>query len=71
MFSSTLVKAAALVLAATSSVGARRVCYDQTELLYCYNGEWDTPQEVDPADVAYIAGYLRAYGRETRTGRRE
>ncbi|KAF9872608.1 hypothetical protein CkaCkLH20_09787 [Colletotrichum karsti] len=68
MFSSTLVTAAALLLAATSA-GARRVCYDQTELLYCYNGEFDTPQEVDPADVTYIAAYLRAYGRETRNGR--
>ncbi|KAK2006819.1 hypothetical protein LZ32DRAFT_594826 [Colletotrichum eremochloae] len=68
MFSSTLVKAAALLLAATSA-GARRACYDQTELLYCYNGEFDTPQEVDPADVTYIASYLRAYGRETRNGR--
>lgn len=54
------------LLLATSVAG---VCYNETAVMHCYNGEWDIPQEVNAADVSYVAAYLRAYGRETRNGR--
>ncbi|KFX87605.1 hypothetical protein V497_00845 [Pseudogymnoascus sp. VKM F-4516 (FW-969)] len=61
--------AAVSMTALLLATGVAGVCYDETAEMHCYNGEWDTPQEVDVADVSYVAAYLRAYGRETRNGR--
>ncbi|KAI1184923.1 hypothetical protein F5B17DRAFT_442238 [Nemania serpens] len=52
------------------SARAAQTCYDGeiTDLL-CYNGPDSYPQNVNAADVAHIASYLRAYGAQTRSGR--
>ncbi|KAK1974040.1 hypothetical protein LZ30DRAFT_609112 [Colletotrichum cereale] len=72
MFFPTISLMSALLLA-EAAIGAesspRRACYDETTALHCYSGEFDVPQEVDAADVTFVAAYLRAYGRETRSGR--
>ncbi|KAI1157564.1 hypothetical protein F5B18DRAFT_164078 [Nemania serpens] len=49
---------------------AAQRCYNGeiTDLL-CYNPPDSDPQNVDAADVAHIASYLRAYGAQTRSGR--
>ncbi|PHH83255.1 hypothetical protein CDD82_2675 [Ophiocordyceps australis] len=44
-------------------------CHGESPNLYCYDGKDDTPQNVDPEDVAYVAKQLREYGRETNEGR--
>ncbi|KAM0321648.1 hypothetical protein ACHAQA_010004 [Verticillium albo-atrum] len=70
MLSNNFIKLAALLLTvAKGSSAARMACYDESTALHCYNTEWDIPQEVDEADVTFIAAALRAYGRETRAGR--
>ncbi|KAI1110200.1 hypothetical protein F5Y14DRAFT_371938 [Nemania sp. NC0429] len=49
---------------------AAQRCYkgEITDLL-CYNAPDSDPQNVDVADVAHIASYLRAYGAQTKAGR--
>lgn len=70
----TLLLAASSAVAVPAAVGrgdapSIKACYDETSALHCYNGDNDIPQDVDVDDVAYIAAYLRAYGRETKNGR--
>ncbi|KAK0123763.1 hypothetical protein ONS95_008769 [Cadophora gregata] len=35
----------------------------------CYDSPGSTPQDVDVADIQFVASYLRAYGAQTRAGR--
>jgi hypothetical protein len=46
-----------------------RTCDGETAALFCYNATNGTPQNIDVADVAFIAKYLRSYGRQIRPGR--
>lgn len=50
--------------------GATAYC-DATEgpELFCYTDGDSVPQDVDPADVKYVAQYLRSYGEQTQAGR--
>ncbi|PGH19015.1 hypothetical protein AJ79_00049 [Helicocarpus griseus UAMH5409] len=72
LFSAAIVKYVALFWA-TSAAGKTALqpgtCYEETPDLYCYTGANDIPQDVNVDDVTYIAQYLRAYGREVKTGR--
>lgn len=50
----------------------RRECYaSETAALHCYTEGEDVPQDVELADVQFVADYLRAYGKQLRDGRRE
>ncbi|KAG5287054.1 hypothetical protein I7I48_02888 [Histoplasma ohiense] len=79
MFFTVVLKYAALLMTTSAAslpatipgfeAGVRTVCFDETPNLHCYSGGNDIPQNVDPADVSFIASYLRAYGRQTRIGR--
>ncbi|KAI8623455.1 hypothetical protein F5Y19DRAFT_458392 [Xylariaceae sp. FL1651] len=80
MFSTPLILLASLALAGTSYAApgsaltvaerAAEVCYaTETSDLLCYNEPDGDPQQVDVADVAFIAAYLRSYGAQTRLGR--
>jgi hypothetical protein len=46
-----------------------RDCNGETAALYCYTTAHGTPQNVDVSDVAFIAKYLRSYGRQIKPGR--
>ncbi len=46
-----------------------RDCNGETTALFCYTPGNGTPQNVDPDDVAFIAKYLRSYGRQVKPGR--
>ena len=87
MFNTSIFKYFGAVLAAQSmatSIGilrdgvshkaalTRRECYaSETAALHCYTESEDVPQDVELADVQFIADYLRAYGKQLRDGRRE
>ncbi|KAK3368300.1 hypothetical protein B0H63DRAFT_534468 [Podospora didyma] len=57
-----------VITPSTSSDGGDltiQTCFKgETSSLLCYRGTNGTSQDVTPADVAYIANYLRRYGRE-------
>lgn len=58
MFSKYLAPVLAL---AASAVNAE--CFDWDKpALHCYNGGWDTPQDLTIDDVTYVGNYLRAHG---------
>jgi len=46
-----------------------RDCNGETAALFCYTEANGTPQNVDVADVNFIAKYLRSYGRQIKPGR--
>ncbi|KAI0441244.1 hypothetical protein F4803DRAFT_563222 [Xylaria telfairii] len=47
-----------------------KICYEgETYALLCYTLPDNTPQNLDVADVTYVASYLRAYGRQLKNGR--
>ncbi|KAI0098072.1 hypothetical protein GGR51DRAFT_439010 [Nemania sp. FL0031] len=61
-----------LMLAAVSFLAARvAASCDATEgpELFCYTDGDSIPQEVDVADVQFVASYLRSYGAQTQAGR--
>ncbi|KAI8953888.1 hypothetical protein F4801DRAFT_576205 [Xylaria longipes] len=61
-----------LTLAAVSFLAARAAAScDSTEgpELFCYTDGDSIPQEVDVADVKFVASYLRSYGAQTQAGR--
>ncbi len=71
-----LVTAASLVTVSSLATGPVSAgpphgfaCYAESSELHCYNSGDDTPQNVTVADVAYIANYLRLYGRQVKDGR--
>lgn len=72
IFAATLTASAVTAASLSSFPGPKAdfICYDnESPELHCYNGPDDTPQNITVADVTYIAGYLRSYGRQTREGR--
>ncbi len=46
-----------------------RDCNGETAALFCYTEVNGAPQNVDVADVLFIAKYLRSYGRQIKPGR--
>src|SRR5690349_4747707 len=46
-----------------------RDCNGETAALFCYTEANGNPQNVDLADVNFIAKYLRSYGRQIKPGR--
>ncbi|KAJ3495555.1 hypothetical protein NLG97_g3308 [Lecanicillium saksenae] len=72
MLSKISALASVLALAATHVAGtptlaprSPAICYEgETPALHCYSGGDDTPQNVDVADIQYVATYLRRYGRK-------
>ncbi|KAK4156925.1 hypothetical protein C8A00DRAFT_30128 [Chaetomidium leptoderma] len=46
-----------------------RDCNGETAALFCYTEVNGAPQKVNVTDVAFIAKYLRAYGRQIKPGR--
>lgn len=77
MFHTALVTLSAAVFAAASISAASlpvprnaNICYSgETAALTCYEDPNGTPQNVAVADVTFVAGYLRSYGRQTKAGR--
>ncbi|KAG7289221.1 hypothetical protein NEMBOFW57_005586 [Staphylotrichum longicolle] len=65
---SSVVLSRAVHGAATAPLQARD-CNGETAALYCYTEANGTPQNVDLADVNFIAKYLRSYGRQIKPGR--
>lgn len=60
----------ALGAAASFAALAGAVCEDnEAPELFCYTDGDSVPQDVDVADVKYVAAYLRSYGQQTRAGR--
>jgi hypothetical protein len=54
----------------SSDLQSARTCYaTETSAKLCYTAPDNIPQDVDVADVKFIADYLRAYGAQIRTGR--
>ena len=59
----------ALICAGLLASQAAADCYDsETPKLMCYTAANGTPQNVAVADITYIAGYLRNYGRKNPPG---
>ncbi|CAG9994298.1 unnamed protein product [Clonostachys byssicola] len=61
MYANLLTKTAAFALVAARVASAECFAWDQPAL-HCYNGPWDSPQDVSVEDVTYIGNYLRAHG---------
>ncbi|KAF2993712.1 hypothetical protein E8E14_002230 [Neopestalotiopsis sp. 37M] len=60
----TLMAAGYLISGAAASCDAT----EGTEL-FCYTDSDSVPQNVDVADIQFVASYLRSYGQQTRDGR--
>ena len=77
MVNSSLLKlGTAILLAASQATGTvvplqTQDCFaTETPAQFCYTAKnGATPQDVDLADISFVASYLRSYGRQTRLGR--
>lgn len=67
MFSSRLLCIVPLLVILATDVLAQ--CDGETSDKICYTSAVGIPQNVAPADVAFCASYLRAYGAQTLAGR--